>query len=750
MQNAPAPTTSSTMKSIVALTLVIYFLNYHLVKAAVSNLHLRAQRCIRNVTNISYNTTEGSVTVSRQLALVQQNCLMLKLPYEATTIPDYTPGLNLTTIDEVQNYLQRWQIIEKLPKCWPFIQRALCSVLMPRYDEDLGPGRPSRITRPNFEICNDVKKNCKFIERNYGWSSIFNCTDTNLYARNCTNELRDIKPSDLLMVDQSICPEPLVPSNDTKSWFRDIHGCALSCKYPLSEKDSQVSLNLFIRVLSISGLVSSSIAIILFAVSEANKKSSRIARVVKRCNICQFFLYLGWSLQVFYNENLACSSDGLALYGLPLVANACVLSFFLTYLPSLTNLFWCAYLGKLCCEKLNDGEKKPPRDLKLSRALDLLSYSIPALLFSMVALLGEIDGHGLFGICTVGQRSPVMKTIFVFVPKISGNLIGCFYFFNTIINLVRVKPKSSSLWRNFTRIAVLATLNTTDIMFSIGNYMYDYNEQGTWMESINDYIVCNLDPENNLDADLTTKRECMIRAKPFVALYYLEVLSSLAMGIVIASWACCETNFRSLRTKLIYLLETERDRKRRECYKLVKSAESNGQTFDLTSINPESCHDMIDMTSPNQTEPEVELRNEQKARETPSDLGSCTISQGSNTSRIDYQRHLNRHRNLTKTSRDVINDQRLRQQLLERPRAIGPTEALLAEPPPFDFQLPTNFLDLFRTNCLMNRLDQFNPIDPSRLEASVNGDLNIMHGMVDCPREKEMSDNPGCSNGVGS
>lgn len=737
------------MRSAAVLVLAIYLLQRdRTTEAAASNIHLRTQRCVRNIVNLSYNTSDGLVTVSRQLALVHQNCLLLKLPYETTTIPDYTPGYNFTTIEEIQSFMQRWQIIEKLPKCWPYMQRALCSILMPRYDEDLAPGKVSRVTRPNYEICNDLKRNCRFIENNYVWPSLFNCNDTNLYARNCTNELRDTKLSDLLISGRTSCPEPLVPSNDTKTWFSDVHGCALGCKYPLSEQEDQASLSYFIKLLSVVGLVSTFLAMILFAVSEANKKSSRIARVVKRCNICQFFLYLGWSLQVFYNENLACSPDGLTRYGLPLVANACVLSFFLTYLPSLTNLFWCAYLGKLCCEKLNDGEKKPSKDLKLSRALDLMSYSIPALLFSLVALLGEIDGHGLFGICTVGQRSIAIKSIFVFAPKIIGNLIGCFYFFNTIINLSRVKPKTSILWRNFARIAILATLNTTDIIFSIGNYVYDYSEQEIWKESINDYIKCSLNPERNLDLDPSTRQECMIKARPIVTLYYLEVLSSLAMGIVISSWACCKTNFRSLRTRIIYLLETERDRKRRECYKLVKSAESNGQTFDLTSQNPESCHDMIDMTSPNRENTEVELDNQVNPRETPSDLGSCTISQGSNTSRIDHQRHISRHRNLIKTSRDVINDQRLRQQLLERPRVMATSEALLPEPSQFDIPLPPNILDLIRTNCLMNQLNHFNPIDPSRLEASVNGDLNIMHGMVDCPRPKEDIENPGCSNGV--
>lgn len=671
-----------------ALLLTTYYLS--LVQPptpADAAIHLKHQRCAKNITNLSYKTGDSTLVTSRELLLVHQNCLSLELPYATSTLPDYVPGFNFTSIDEVQSYLQRWKPIEKLPGCWPYMQRALCSILMPQYDEDLSPGKVSRIYLPSVEICSDLRKNCKFVEKYYNWPAIFNCNDTSLYYKNCTNDLRHLKTS------QTSCLYPLVSSNQSASWLEDVHGCSLSCKYPISNPRDQANISSFIKLISTCGLLCTFGAIILFGVSEANTKSSRIARVVKRCNMGQFAFYLGWSLQVFYTNDIACGPDGAALYGLPLVANACVLTFFLTYLPSLNNLFWCAYLSKLCCEKLT-GERKPSKDVKLSRTLDLVSYGVPVSLFTLVALLGEIDGRGLYGICTVGQRSTIIKALFVFVPKIIGNLYGGFYLFITVINLTRVERKSPSLWRNFARIFVMAILNLTDIMFSVGAYVYEYYGNVIWKESIVSYVKCSLDPETNFD---TTIHECSIREEPLVAIYYLEILSNLAIGIVIASWACCKTNFISLRRKIIYLLESEKERELRIFSRLTKSAGPNGQVFDQTSLD----HDMIDMTSPNKTEPNVELDNKRCDRATPSDIASCNLSQEiTNSSRSEQVRpyRSDKSKKYVKKARDIINDQRMRQQLLDPAQAIdmgslglNPEQLDMFKPPLFP--LPSVGLD---------------------------------------------------------
>jgi smoothened protein len=485
---------------------------------------------------------------------------------------------------------------------------------MPKCEEDPSTGRVAQIYQPSSDICYDLinanKTNCKMIQKQLidEWSSLFTCTDTNLYARNCSNELKDLTYS-IGANSKQTCQYPLVPTSDNQNWFKDVDGCGLHCKFPIFNPSDQANISLVIKALCLIGLIITVLAMLLFKVNKASSKSSRMAKVIKRCTICQLLIYVGWSLQIFVNHEVGCKADGSMLQGQPLVANTCILSFILTYLPSLASLFWCAHLGRLCHEKLTGNKHKSPGSAALDRTLSLFNYGIPLTLFVSVAFLGHIDGHGLYGICIVGQQSVMIKTIFVFLPSIIGTVYGNYYFIRTIITIALVKatPMKPSLRRNFMRISALATLTILQTILTIVNYFYELHNHQEWLQSLEQYVGCQLNL-TSIDSlvsqhEFTRQQECSIDAKPFMALYYLETISNLTIGIVISSWAFYESNYKGLKRKLIDWLEDDRDRQRRAKAYMHQRPAAISQTNGLLTGKPdaeldETYHDLVDMTSP--------------------------------------------------------------------------------------------------------------------------------------------------------
>lgn len=672
--------------------------------------------CFKNVTN-SYDQNQDINRNPKCIALNSPYyCLDIKLPYYSTTVPDYVPDLTLKSIDEVQSYLQRWQGARKLPKCWPILQVALCSMLMPQCEEDPLTGKALRTYGPNVDICNDLvaRDECKFLERHLlDWPALFNCNDTSLYAKNCTNELRHLRFSS----PQSTCQYPLVKSNDESTWFKDIGGCALHCKFPISDLDDQYYISSFIRVICTVGLISTLFAFIFFSANKASGRTSRMAKIIRICNICQIFVYLGWYLQFLTNSDIACDLHGSTLYGLPLVANACVLSFILTYIPGLTSLLWCAYLGKTCHEKLlgQAKRKKSPDDSNLNGTLAIFNYGIPLILFTSVAFLGHIDGNGLYGICTVGQRSIIIKSAFVFAPTIIGTLYGNYYFIPIVYKLAFINSKKPSLRRNLIRILLLVVTSTMQVVFNIGNYFYELANRDKWIESIDRFTACSLNL-NNINLPENPMVECNIDTKPPVQLYHLEIISNLFMGIVISSWAFHQSNYRGLRLKVIDLLEDEKDKQRRQANNHLNALDSVAMEATIPNRLLESNHhDIIDMTSPTH-EHSVELDGIKATDEnkrfkiqpgTPSSLASMSIaSVGTDTGSYIQLNYTHRNTFREKTSRDIVND--VRQSFQQHPAPAPPPPP---GPPMLNNQQPSIDNQLLGYMMMMMASASYNPPD---------------------------------------
>lgn len=101
-------------------------------------------------------------------------CLGAKLPYSSTTL-----DLVGMTQEQMQEKLQFWTALKHVPRCWAVIQPFLCSLYMPRCDNDT-------VELPSQEMCKMAQNSCKILELERGWTSPLRCDDTNRFPSKCT------------------------------------------------------------------------------------------------------------------------------------------------------------------------------------------------------------------------------------------------------------------------------------------------------------------------------------------------------------------------------------------------------------------------------------------------------------------------------------------------------------------------------------------------------------------------------------
>lgn len=573
----------------------------------------RYESCLKNHSSPPLTDNQRCITLNHPY------CLGIKLPYNSITLPDQSTDLNLTSVEDVQTFLASWQTVQNIdPECWTYLRIALCSLTMPQCEEDPMTFRRTKISKSSLDICNDLitKNNCKFIQRHYKtWPSIFNCSDNNLY-KTCTNELREFRN---LKTNSPSCQYPLVASSENVTWFKDIRGCTLTCKWPIIDEDDQNNINYMIYSLSSIAIILSILGIILFDMNRKICKTSRMAKVIQWCTIIGISKYLGWLLQFITRTNIACSSTGGPLIGIPFVANWCILSHILIYAPNLATYFLVSYLAKLSHDKILGKHKDRSG---LGYRFYFMIFIIPAFLFLIIQMFGQKMGHGLYGICTVGMDPIGTRLLSVEIPQTLSSLFSLYYYSITIHYLARRDSMKPEIKRTLWRMALLIVLIIVDLVFTWVILVYEQTFKNDWVEEVDKYLACNMNlastglyPTNttHLSSNFFENRSnCSINRKPIALLYYLELLPKFSIGIVISSWLWCSpNNIRGLLNRLLEIFYEEKDKNVIKNDNLLDRDDDSDITDrkkrNYRDIYLNRKHDIIDMTSMKKPEePEID------------------------------------------------------------------------------------------------------------------------------------------------
>lgn len=128
----------------------------------------------------------------------------------------------------------------------------------------------------------------------------------------------------------------------------------------------------------------------------------------------------------------------------------------------------------------------------------MLAWSIPLVFCVVVMVLGEIDGDSVTGTCFVGVNNKIYSIIFVIIPVLISVLIGLFYLVRVLFGLLALKKEStqviskqakSKIHSAAIKVIMFMILIVVFVSSMFMCYIYEYNNDHLWKDSLRKYIV---------------------------------------------------------------------------------------------------------------------------------------------------------------------------------------------------------------------------------------------------------------------
>lgn len=110
---------------------------------SIAQVHAYEQdQCIKRTNCLNLNSTK---------------CLDITLTYKYSKLNGLLQDFNFENELAIHEFLDKWKGLRSVPRCWASIQPLLCTAFFPRCDEE-------KITLLPFQICKNVKTNCKILD----------------------------------------------------------------------------------------------------------------------------------------------------------------------------------------------------------------------------------------------------------------------------------------------------------------------------------------------------------------------------------------------------------------------------------------------------------------------------------------------------------------------------------------------------------------------------------------------------------
>lgn len=143
-----------------------HFILFGLTFLRFSISGVNSATCSYNVTGTSYPCVPVTTTT----------CLGSSLTFTHTS---KIFANDSATMAEVQEKLALWYGLQAAPECWAVVQPYLCSVYMPKCDNETG-----EVELPSKELCQRTRTPCKIVERYKGWPDFLDCSNW-YFEENC-------------------------------------------------------------------------------------------------------------------------------------------------------------------------------------------------------------------------------------------------------------------------------------------------------------------------------------------------------------------------------------------------------------------------------------------------------------------------------------------------------------------------------------------------------------------------------------
>lgn len=163
-------------------------------------------------------------------------CLGAKVTFPYTSVLFANDS---STLEETENKLAQWSLLQRVPECWAVIQPFLCSIYLPKCDSE-----NQKVELPNKELCERTREPCRVVQQfNGDWPDFLKCNAW-FFASGCGLtyfELSDFNTT-------GTCTAPLIRTTDESSWYEDIKGCGIQCQNPLFTDEEHNAVHIVIAV----------------------------------------------------------------------------------------------------------------------------------------------------------------------------------------------------------------------------------------------------------------------------------------------------------------------------------------------------------------------------------------------------------------------------------------------------------------------------------------------------------------------
>ncbi|XP_060875791.1 protein smoothened isoform X1 [Metopolophium dirhodum] len=516
------------------------------------------------------------------------SCLGVKLPYTSTST-DLVPDAE--TPEEAQERLHDWQGLKKVPKCWAAIQPLLCALYIPNCEN-------SSLHLPPQEMCKLIENHCQILKIENSWPAEFNCENETIYpAKLCKNDLRELKFNSTA----GRCESPLVQTYRPEAYhYPNFEGCDLQCYDPLFSMDEHRQIhNLIAWTATIAGLCN--IFAILTFMIEWQSLNRYPNIVILYINVCFLFICFGWLSQFWSGtrDDIVCRKNGARKTSEPSDEDlSCVINFVFSYYFLIAAFIWFVIFTYSLHTTFQSFGKIQEKVDKKGGYFHLLAWSIPLVFCVVVMVLGEIDGDSVTGTCFVGVNNKIYSIIFVLIPILISVLIGLFYLVRVLFGLLALKKEStqviskqakSKIHSAAIKVIMFMILIVVFVSSMFMCYIYEYNNDHLWKDSLRKYIVCKLGIIPDTDIG-----NCRIEFKPSVSKKQLYILVLFGNAVLMSFWvwtnqignAWCECLIRWLK-KLRGHEQKNQDSSKYNKHKLIASAfakrhQLNSNDFTVT------------------------------------------------------------------------------------------------------------------------------------------------------------------------
>jgi len=492
--------------------------------------------------NSSISSCSKPVDSCIQLDNSSAICFGLSLPYRSTS---FILSNDSNDYNSTQEKLLLWSGLKAIPKCWDVIQPLLCSIYLPRCENN-------HVYLPPRSLCQITREPCSIVDKHYDWLDLPQCSNNQVYQDTCD------KPKDVLKFNKSSCVLPLISTSYKSSYFNEIEGCGLQCKDPFFDQLEHDDIYRFIKIVTIISCLLSVFALLSFVIDWKNC-SKYPARIVFYINLCFFITHIGWSIQFLpgARELITCRTDGTVRLNEPSSNSGsalCVFVFIIIYFFLMAGLVWfgiLSYVWYVMFRVVGKGENTLYGKVQ---KFHLIAWSLPLVMTVSCLSFSVVDGDPLIGICFVSKQYLGFRIIFLLIPLVLTIFFGGFYVIRGIISLNAVKNFHQRILSAKTISKVKCTMLKIGacslsvylfISFAFAVESYQYVKDSKWKVYHKEYVKCQMN-----STIMKNQQTCTLQHKPSVLLKKLQIFCYFGSIIVVSSLVWTKASFRNWRRNL--------------------------------------------------------------------------------------------------------------------------------------------------------------------------------------------------------